>query len=127
GVRCLVGQRHQLARGRERPGMVEAAEVAAVARLRPGEHRAPVGAGVEVDLHLAVLVAHEQQVATTYDARAVVAELWDLALMTEVQPQLRPELPLLGLEHCLRPERLTPDTERASRTILGDPFGRRHA
>ena len=102
GVRRVgVGARqgHQPSFGVERPGVVEAAQVAGVARFLAAHSGAPVRAGVEEHAQHAVDVAQEDQLAAAQCAHLEVARFGDLRGVTEIQPAASPQQFPFAFEH----------------------------
>src|SRR5205085_2698600 len=81
------------------PGMVEALELLRVAAVLPADLRASMGEGVVERAHLAVVPAHQEDVAATNHAPQVVAGSRQLRLVRHVQPAVREDALSLQRAH----------------------------
>ena len=115
-----AGQGDEVAFGVERPGVVEAAQVAGVAVFFAAHGGAAVGAGVEERAHDAVDVAEEDQLAAAECAHLVVARFGDFGGVAEVEPAASPQQFPFAFEHLDIAVGGTVDAEDARLPILLD-------
>ena len=110
---------HELARVRERPRVVEALIGLRVPLGLTAEDRAAVRARVQVRADLTLRVAGEDERPPGERAYLEVTRLWDLGLVTQVEPQAIPE-PSFAREDLIGAEDLPVHAENARVPVFED-------
>src|SRR5262245_42500845 len=100
--------------------MVEALQDVSVPLVAPANQRAPVGAGVQENPHLAIIAAHEEKRPAGHVAAPVVAWLLYLGLVAQVKPTLVKNSLLLHLKNLGRRHGGAMDSEDARFRVVYD-------
>jgi len=100
--------------------MVEALQDLSVPLVAPTNQRTPVSAGIQENTHLAIAATHEEKGPTGHVAAPVVAWVFYLGLVAQVQPAFVKNSLLLHLKNLRRCHSGAMDSEDAVFRVVYD-------
>ena len=100
--------------------MIDAEEALGIALAIRADKRAAMAAGVEMDIHLALLVAHENNRAASHFAGDEIAGLFQLRPMTDINPAFGEDLAIFIPQNILGHVHFAIEKEDALLLILDD-------